>query len=71
MYIKEDARSIVIPSSIFQDRDLSVLEAIVEYFKEKKKMKYSQIARLLNRNDRTIWTAYKRAKEKRLKIKQK
>jgi len=59
--------SITIPSSIFRDRSLSVLEAMVEYFKEKKQMKYSEIARLLNRDDRTIWTAYKRAKEKRNK----
>ena len=62
---KEERTSIVIPSSIFQDRELSVLEAMVEYFKEKKGMKYSEIARLLNRDDRTIWTSYKRAKEKR------
>ena len=62
---KVSPNSIVIPSSVFQDRELSVLEAMVEYFKEKKQMKYSEIARLLNRDDRTIWTAYKRAKEKR------
>ncbi len=59
--------SITIPSSIFRDRSLSVLEVMAEYFKEKKQMKYSEIARLLNRDDRTIWTAYKRAKEKREK----
>jgi hypothetical protein len=62
---KANPNSIVIPSSIFQDRQLSVLEAMVEYFKEKKGMRYSEIARLLNRDDRTVWTAYKRAKEKR------
>jgi len=64
---RESAKSIIMPSSIFRDRELSVLEAIVEFFKERKKMKYSEIARLLNRDDRTIWTAYKRAKEKREK----
>lgn len=58
---------ISIPTSIFQDRDLSVLEAIAEYLKEKKGMRYSEIAKLLNRDDRTIWTSYKRAKEKRKK----
>ena len=71
MIEKAAVKSIVIPSSIFQDRDLSVLEAIVEYFKEKKELKYSEIARLLNRDDRTIWTSYQRAKEKRDKIKNK
>ena len=62
---KASTNSIVIPSSIFQDRELSVLEAMVEYFKEKKGMKYSEIARLINRDDRTVWTVYKRAKKKR------
>ena len=56
-----------IPTSIFRDRALSVLEAISEYLKEKKGMRYSEIAKLLNRDDRTIWTAYKRAKIKREK----
>ncbi|MFH0840638.1 MAG: hypothetical protein V1865_01455 [bacterium] len=65
MSLKEGGKSIVIPSSIFRDRSLSVLEAMAEYFREKKKMRYSEIALLLNRDDRTIWTSYKRAKEKR------
>ena len=56
--------SLAIPSSIFKNRQLSVLEAITVYLHDKKKMRYSQIARLLNRNDRTIWTAYQRAKKK-------
>ena len=60
-----ESKSIVVPSSIFRDRELSVLEAMVEYFRERKGMKYSEIARLLNRDDRTIWTVYKRAKFKR------
>jgi len=65
---KKDVEKVLnIPSSIFQDRSLSVLEAMVEFFKEKKEMKYSEIARLLNRDDRTVWTAYQRAKEKRRK----
>ena len=58
---------ISIPTSIFQDRELSVLEAITEYLKEKKGMRYSEIAKLLNRDDRTIWTSYNRAKAKRKK----
>lgn len=61
--------NVAIPSSIFRDRSLSVLEVMVEYFREIKGMKYSEIARLLNRDDRTIWTVYKRAKEKRAKKK--
>ncbi|MCH8022673.1 MAG: hypothetical protein IH932_02890 [Thaumarchaeota archaeon] len=56
-----------IPTSIFRDRSLSVLEAIAEYLKEQEGMRYSEIAKLLNRDDRTIWTAYNRAKAKRKK----
>ena len=57
--------SIKIPLSIFHDRKLSVLEAISEYLKENHSLKFSVIARLLNRDQRTIWTVYKRAKNKR------
>jgi hypothetical protein len=57
---------ILIPSSIFIDRKLSVLEILVEYLKEKRNLNYHQIASLLNRDDRTIWTVYNRAKKKRL-----
>ncbi len=58
---------ISIPTSVFQDRELSVLEVLVEFLKEKKGMRYSEIAKLLNRDDRTIWTCYNRAKAKRKK----
>lgn len=56
-----------IPSSIFLDRRVSVLETIVEYLKEKRKLNYHEIAVLLNRDDRTVWTCYSRAKKKRAK----
>jgi len=54
-----------IPSFILKDRRFSALEAIVIYLKENQEMTYAQIARLLNRDDRTIWTTYQRAKKKR------
>ena len=57
--------SLSIPTSIFRDRTLSVLEAIVEYLREHHHLNYHQIAKLLNRDDRTIWTVYRRAKQKR------
>ena len=56
--------SLAIPSSIFKNRKLSVLEAITVYLRDKKSMTYAEIARLLNRNDRTVWTSYQRAKKK-------
>jgi len=56
---------IKIPSRILRDRTLSILEAIVEYLREERGLTFHQIAVLLNRDDRTIWTVYRRAKEKR------
>jgi len=56
-----------IPSYIFLDRSVSVLEKIVEYLKENKELSYRQIAKLLNRDERTIWTVYNRVQKKRKK----
>ena len=54
-----------IPVSILQDRKLSVLENIVSYLKDTFGLAYHKIAVLLNRDDRTIWTVYQRARKKR------
>jgi DNA-directed RNA polymerase specialized sigma24 family protein len=51
---------VFVPLNIFTDQ-LSILEALVKELKDVKKLKYSQIARLLNKDDRTVWTTYKRA----------
>lgn len=59
-----DERYINIPSFILKDRNLAALEAIVVYLKDSLGYNYAQIARLLNRDDRTIWTTYQRAKKK-------
>ncbi|MFH1506598.1 MAG: sigma factor-like helix-turn-helix DNA-binding protein [archaeon] len=53
------------PIPKLQDRSLSILEHIVLYMKDELNLKYSQIAELLQRDDRTIWTVYSRAKKKR------
>lgn len=58
-------RKVDIPVEVLQDRSVSVLEAITEYLKDKKHMTYHEIADMLNRDDRTIWTCYYRAKKKR------
>jgi len=62
---KEIADGFKVPVSIFHDRSLSVLEAVAEYLKEQHSMKYCRIAELLNRDQRTVWTVYTRAKKKR------
>jgi len=53
-----------IPIEVLQNRKLGSLQSIVVYFKDKKKLTFHQIAVLLKRNDRTIWTTYNKAKKK-------
>ena len=55
-----------IPASILKDRNVSVLENISAYLKDTFGLTYHKIAVLLNRDDRTIWTVYQRAKKKRI-----
>ena len=53
-----------IPLKEFEDNsDLSILEIVVNYL-EKKDMKHSEIAKILGRDVRTIWTLQKRASNK-------
>ena len=56
-----------IPVSIFK-KEIGGLEAISKYMKENLGKSYSEIARELKRDDRTIWTAYNKAKKKYRKI---
>lgn len=57
-------KEISIPVAIFDDRRLGVLECLVRYLREKTKLRNSEIAKILNRDDRTIWTVYNRVKQK-------
>ena len=61
--IKVKKTDILLPISIFKDRRLTTLELIIIYLKEKG-MKYSEIAELLDRDQRNIWTIYSRARKK-------
>ena len=62
--LDKDIRFLV-PSFVFRDRSISFLEALTEYLKDNLNLRYCQIASLLNRDPRTIWTVYYRAKNKR------
>jgi len=53
-----------VPLSIFKDRKFSALESIVKFLKEEFQLRYSEIALMLNLDQRTIWTVYKRCKKK-------
>ena len=61
---KNRHKSIIIPLKLFSNRKLGVLEVSVKYLIEHYKFKYHQAALILNRNDRTIWSSYKKASTK-------
>lgn len=56
-------KEVMIPLEIFSKK-LGALEALTKYLKENLDMKYSEIAKLLVRDERTIWTSYSKAKKK-------
>jgi hypothetical protein len=53
-----------IPLSVFSDKNLGILEATTKYLKENYSMRYCDIARLLNRDERTIWVSCEKATKK-------
>lgn len=61
--ISDKKDGISIPISIFHDDRLSIFEALVFYLRSLEK-RYSEIAMILNKDQRTIWTVYSRAKGK-------
>ncbi len=56
-------KEILIPVSIFS-KTLSTLETIVKYLKENQNLRFNSIAKILNRDQRTIWTTYKNSTKK-------
>ena len=59
----EIQESITVPSSIFSSNK-SILESLIFYLKEVKKLRNKKIAQLLNKNPANIWTVYSRARKK-------
>jgi hypothetical protein len=51
-----------IPVEIFKNSGYSLLETLVLFLKDECGLTYSEIASLLARDDRTIWTVYNRTK---------
>ncbi|MCK5282361.1 MAG: hypothetical protein KAK00_03045 [Nanoarchaeota archaeon] len=60
--VKRD--ELIVPLSVFSERGLSILESLGLYLKETFGLNYHVIGRLLNRNERTVWTVVNRAKRK-------
>jgi hypothetical protein len=61
---KEKQDSCPIPLAIYEDRHIGVLEATVRYMRDTYSMRLIDIARLLNRDSRTVWMAYSKARLK-------
>ena len=55
-----------IPLSKFYGEKFSIFEILVSYLKQK--LSYREIGKILNRNERTIWTIYQRHLKKNEKI---
>jgi len=60
--VKEE--HLLFPAGLFAQRKLGVLETLVKCLKENFSMSYIEIAQLLNRDERTIWSAYNDAAQK-------
>jgi len=56
-------KEIVLPISIFNEK-LGMLEAASLYLKDERNLSFKEIAKLLKRNYKTIWTSYNKAKKK-------
>jgi len=61
---KLEERGPFIPAYVFGARQLSVLEHLAAYLKEHEGLSIPEIAKIIKRNYRTVWTAYKRGVEK-------
>ena len=55
--IKINARNAV-PVSVFDNKKLSIFEALSKYMKENLEMRFVEIASMLKRSDKTIWVTY-------------
>ena len=54
------------PSYIFLNRKHTILEALIVFLRERKKLSYRKIANLLNRDHRFVYNSYANAKDKEL-----
>lgn len=63
LFQKIEEKDILIPVTIF-NKELSGLEAICKYLKENLSLTNKEIAKQLNRSEKTIWQAYQSSKEK-------
>ncbi len=60
---KKTQTKLQVPLSIFVQQ-ITVLEAVIKYLKEKYGLRITDIARMLNRNPRSVWGSYRRTQKK-------
>jgi len=63
----KERKEIFLPISIFKNK-LSTLEIVVSYLKDHHELTLTSISRLLSRDVKTIWSAYDRAKKKKITL---
>lgn len=61
--LKQQPEELSLPLSIFNNK-LGMLESASLYLKDKKGLSFKQIAAILKRDYKTIWTSYNKAKSK-------
>jgi|SRR3989338_3741151 len=54
----------LIPSCIICHKTLGIMESVVKYLREEFRLTYSEIAKMLKRDDRVIWVTYHNALKK-------
>lgn len=62
--LRAPSKDELIPLAIFSNDKLSSLETIVKFLKENRGNGFSEIATMLNRDPRTIWATYAKARGK-------
>ncbi len=60
---KQDKNTEQIPVDVF-NKDLGCLETMVKYLKENKGFSFVEIAKILNRNSKSMWISYRNSKKK-------
>ena len=53
-----------LPIEVFDNDSLSALETVTKYLKEELNLRFKDIAIILNRNQKTVWDAYRNARNK-------
>jgi hypothetical protein len=55
---------VLVPLETLRSRELGILESLTLYLRDTRGMRFSEIARALERDPRTIWATYHKAKGK-------